>query len=142
MQKTSHKCQILLLQKVEFIEITGVYAPSPNFNQKLIICHRALNAYNKCLSLISLCSSNVLLSFMPAHTPIQTFYLLSMYMKSFTLLFCHFHLLTWSVIQRSSFNISANSYSADELKQVWEIVSCILPSTGPTLPSSPCLKSE
>lgn len=51
--------------------------------------------------------------------------------------------LTVSVITRSSLSISANSYSADELKHVWETVSCIrppppgIPPTGPMLPSSP-----
>lgn len=63
-----------------------------------------------------------------------------------------FTLLTWSVIQRSSFSISANSYSAEEPKQVCEIASCMRVSptaatgptgpTGPTLPSSPCLRKE
>jgi hypothetical protein len=32
--------------------------------------------------------------------------------------------LTWSVITRSSFKMSANSYSADELKQVCDTASC------------------
>lgn len=60
--------------------------------------------------------------------------------------------LTWSVIQRSSFSISANSYSAEEPRQVWEMASCMRASptaatgptgpTGPTLPSSPCLWEE
>lgn len=60
--------------------------------------------------------------------------------------------LTWSVIQRSSFNISANSYSAEEPKQVCDMASCMRASataatgptgpTGPTLPSSPCLWKE
>lgn len=68
------------------------------------------------------------------------------------LLFLDFPWLTWSVIQRSSFSISANSYSADEPRQVWDMASCMRASptaatgptgpTGPTLPSSPCLWEE